>query len=164
MTFPTDTWQSTSIDQNDETEAPEPGAYDVTVTDARAFVSKAGNAVIVIDFQVLGGQSHGHQWTELRGLKTEGQIKAAKATCARLGVDVDTVFGLEDIDAQLKGCIGLYYTVEVKQNGEWRNVYVQGRCDTPPPTTDVPAGDFLPSKEEAAAAVAAAKATDDVPF
>lgn len=164
MTFPTDTWQNASIEGGDQTEAPDPGVYDVTVTDGKAFVSKAGNPVIVVELQVLGGSSHNHQWAELRGLKTEGQVKAAKAMCARLGVDVDNVFGLADIDAQLKGCVGLYYTVEVKQNGDYRNVYVLGRCETAPPGTDVPAGDFIPSKEEAAAAVAAAKATDDVPF
>jgi hypothetical protein len=163
MTFPTDTWQKTSIDQ-DASEAPEPGTYDVVVTDGRAFTSKAGNPVIVIGFEVLGGPYNGHQWDELRGLKTEGQIKAAKATCARLGVDVDNVFSLEDIEQQLKGCVGNYYTIDVKQNGDYLNTYVQGRCETPPPASDIPTTDVLPSKEEAAAALAAAEADDDIPF
>lgn len=162
MTFPTDQWQSASVDTDDSNnEAPDPGAegrasFDIELTEAKAFVSKAGNAVIVLEMKVCGGPMDTYTWSELRGLKSEGQVKAAKATCSRLGVDVDSVFGLEDIEAQLKACVGNYYEIEVVQNGEWRNVYVQGRSGgfTAAPPADVP------SKDEAAAAMAAAAADD----
>jgi hypothetical protein len=117
--------------------------------------------VIVLEMKVVGGPLDTYQWTELRGLKSEGQIKAAKATCSRLGVDVESVFGLEDIDAQLKALVGGYFEIEVVQNGEWRNVYVQGRAGKAP-ASDVPS-DF-PTKEEAAAAVTGAKDDEDIPF
>jgi hypothetical protein len=166
MTFPAQAWHNASI-ESDNNEAPDPGpegrmTLDVALTDGRAFVSKSGNPVIVLGFKVVGGGQHeGHEWDELRGMKTDGQIKAAKATCAKLGVDVATVVSFEEIEQQLKGCVGTYYEIEVVQNGEWRNVYVQGRGGRT--ASDVP-NDF-PSAEEAAAAILAAKSgDDDIPF
>ena len=163
MSFPTDQWQNASVNNDDDTtEAPDPGpsgraTFEVELTDAKAFVSKAGNAVIVLDMKVLGGPMDTYSWTELRGLKSEGSIKAAKATCAKLGVDVDNVLGLEDIDSQLKGCVGGWYEIEVVQNGEWRNVYVLGRAGRKPPET--PSSDEVAEAREALAA--AAKSDDD---
>lgn len=165
MSFPTDVWQSTNIDQDDNPGAPDPGpdgkaTFDVALDDARAFVSKAGNAVIVLNLRVVGGPLDNYQWGEVRGLKSEGQIKAAKATCARIGVgDLDTVTGIEDLESRLKEHVGTYYEIEVVQNGEYRNVYFQGKS-TP---SDVP-NDLLPSKQEAAAAIAGATAEEDIPF
>lgn len=168
MSFPTDAWNAASVDQQDgNNEAPDPGmdgkaSFDVLLDDARAFTSKAGNAVIVLDLRVMGGPMDSYQWAELRGLKTDGQIKAAKATCARMGISVDEVTGLEDLDAQLKECKGRYYEIEVVQNGEYRNVYFQGPASATP-ASDVP--NNLPSTEEVAAARAAAYGDDeDIPF
>lgn len=162
MTFPTDTWQAASIDQQDgSNEAPDPGpsgkaTFDVALDDARAFVSKAGNAVIVLDLRVTGGPMDSYQWSELRGLKTDGQVKAAKATCARLGVDVGAVTGLEDLDALLKERVGNFYEIDVVQNGEYRNVYVQG------PASDVQSS--FPSREQINEARTLAESAKDEQF
>lgn len=143
-------WANTNIDdQGDGREAPEPGTYDITLDDARAFTSKAGRDVVILDMRVVSGEAMGHRWTEMRGFKTEGQTKAAKATCARLGVPIDEVANLQELDAELKRLVGGYFEVEIVQNGEWRNVYVQGRATpgdlpatpTPTPAADVPDDD-----------------------
>jgi hypothetical protein len=94
---------------------------------------------VILEMRVLGGPLDTYSWTELRNFKSDGAIKATKATCHRLGVDVDNVFGIEDIDTQLKACVGRWYEIEVVQNGEWRNVYVQGpagRQPAPMPSAD----------------------------
>lgn len=164
MTFPTDMWQSTNVDSENTNTAPDPGpdgkaTFDVALDDARAFVSKAGNAVIVLELRIVAGPLDNYQWSELRGLKSEGQIKAAKATCARLGIeDLDTVSGIEDLESRLKERVGNYYEIEVVQNGEYRNVYFQG----PSRPSDVTGA--IPSKQEAATAMAAVEGDEEIPF
>lgn len=144
MSFPTDAWQNASVNNDDSnTEAPDPGAsgrasLEIEMTDAKAFISKKGEAYIAIDMKVLGGPLDTYSWTELRNFKSDGAIKAAKATCYRLGVDVDNCFGIEDIDTQLKQRVGSWYEIEVVQNGEYRNVYVQGPAGRQPAPSDVP--------------------------
>lgn len=136
--FNADAWSSADpnapMDSNDP---PAPGEYDVVINDARAFQSKAGNDVAIVEWQITGGSQTGYSWPDLYGFKNDGQIKAAKAMCDRIGVDVDTVSSLEDLDARLKERIGEYFRIEVVQNGQWLNTYVRGTA-TQQPLSDVP--------------------------
>lgn len=154
MTFDAQAWQQASTDRED-TEAPDPGLYDVALDDAKAFTSKAGNAVIVVEFRVVAGQNMGHRWSDVRGLQSEGAVKAAKAMCSRLGIRVDEVTSLDDIDTALKTLKGRYFEVEVVQNGEYRNSYVQGPATSS--SSDIPTPDDVADARQAAA-------DDDVPF
>lgn len=157
-------WQQADINTTEErTGPPEPGTYVVALEDAKAFTSKAGNSVMVLDLRVTGGDADGYAWGEVRGFANDGQIKAAKATCSRIGVDVDHVTSLDEIDELLKQHVGEFYEVNVVQNGDYRNVYVNGHAsgDFQAPQTDVPAdtSDFEP-----AASPAGGVPDEDIPF
>lgn len=143
--------------QTDNTDPPEPGVYDVALTDFRAFESKQGNEVLVVDWQVIAGPLKDYAWTQLGGFKTEGSAKAAKSMCARLGVNVAQVTSLAQLDQEGKAQIGGYYQVEIVQNGEWRNLYVQQKLQPGGPgTSDLPDNDRVPSQQELDEARAAA--------
>lgn len=136
-------WQQASINQDgDSNNPPEPGLYDVAIIDTKAFVSKAGNEVLVIEMRVVAGPAEGYEWADVRGFGSEGQVKAAKSMCARLGVNVDAIGSLNDLAIELKRFEGLYYQVEVVQNGEYRNTYIQQQI-TPgqPGTANLPQSD-----------------------
>jgi hypothetical protein len=147
MSFDANAWSNTSIDGGGN-EPPAPGTYEVALDDADYFTSKAGRDIIKLTLRVTHGigDTPGHTWDEIRGLATEGQMKAAKATCARLGIDVDAVQSADDLKAELQACIGRYYTVEVKQNGQYRNTYINDRI-TGGPVSDIPSD--LPAQEPA---------------
>lgn len=160
MTFNPQQWNTTTVD-NGNSQAPEPGTYEVLLQDARAFTSRAGDDYVALDLKVATGAEAGHEWTELRSFKNDNAVKATKATVARLGVtDIDEIASLDEFDAKLKHLIGTWYAVDVKQNGEYRNVYFNGVVsNTPAMTSDVPAdtSDFQP-------ATAGPVAEDDIPF
>jgi len=157
--FDAGAWASTDANaEMQSNDPPAPGKYDVVIADARAFTSKAGNDIAIVEWNITGGPQAGYQWPSLYGFKNEGQIKVAKSMCSRIGVDVDTIAGLEDLDRALKGTVGEYFQVEVTQNGEHRNTYVQGRAGAQR-ASDIPEdGAFTP------AATGPVGSTDDVPF
>lgn len=161
MTFDPSAWQQADINTEDRSGAPDPGTYTIALEDARAFESKAGNSVIVLDVKVVGGDLDGYSWGEVRGLESEGQIKAAKATCSRIGVDVEQVTSLEEIDALLKQHVGSFYDVNVVQNGAYRNVYFNGRVTSFAAESDVPVdtSDFEPAPVPGGPV-----SDDDIPF
>jgi hypothetical protein len=155
MTFNPTQWNDTNVDS--KSEAPEPGTYEVLLIDARAFTSKAGDDYVILELRVATGPSAGHEWSELRSFRDEKAVKATKATVSRLGMDVDGIATLDEFDHQLKQLIGNWYTVDIKQNGEYRNCYFNGKV-TAMPATDVPAdtSDFAPAH--------AGPADDTIPF
>ena len=158
MSFNPQQWNTTSVD-NGKSEAPEPGTYEVLLHDARAFTSKAGDDYVALELKVATGAAAGHEWTELRSFRDEKAVKATKATVARLGMtDIDEIASLDEFDTRLKQLVGNWYTVDVKQNGDYRNVYFNGQTNgRPAMQSDVPAdtSDFAP---------AAAGNDDDIPF
>lgn len=164
MTFDPQAWQSAEINEDGErTSPPPPGDYEVTITDARAFTSKANNSVLIVDMKVLGGEQTGHEWSEMRGFGSDGAIKAAKAMCSRMGIDVATIASLDELDTAVKDTIGFYYAVRVVQNGDYRNTYVNDRV-TGVPSTDVPVVDTRDFKPAAVGAGAGVQDDDDIPF
>lgn len=154
-------WQQADIDNTADSKAPEPGVYETSVQDARAFTSEKGNDVMVVELRVLSGPEEGHTWSEVRGFKNEGSIKAAKSMCARLGVDVASINSLDRLDTALETVIGQYYAIEVKRNGEYLNTYITGRLTSAPPKSDVPNDGFEPV---AASAASTAGEDDPPPF
>lgn len=114
------------FEQNDP---PDPGIYDVSIQDARAFTSKAGKDTIVIELRVTSGPTVGHEWPILLGFGSTNAAKVAANQCSRLGVDIKAVSTLDELDTALKTHIGTYHQAEVKQNGEYRNTWLQGRVE-----------------------------------
>lgn len=164
MTFNPSQWHDTTVDSNGNSKAPDPGTYEVMLFDARAFTSQAGDDYIALELRVATGPEAGHEWTELRSFKNEKAVKATKATVARLGMSVDEIASLDEFDTRLKQLLGNWYTVDVKQNGDYRNVYFNGQVSAPSAAmrSDVPAdtSDFAP----ATAGTPAGVAEDDIPF
>lgn len=146
-------WESANADGPTNNEPPEAGTYCVALIDGDAFVSKAGE-----DFAKLGFRdtASGHEWDVLLGFGSQGAANVAKGTCAAIGVSVDEVETLEDLASALKEHVGKFYDVTVKQNGDYRNTYIDGEATG----TDVPAE--MPEPE----AVAAGGGSDDdeIPF
>jgi hypothetical protein len=138
------TWPNATADStnNESHPPPEPGEYSVTVQDARAFTSKAGNEVMIVEFCVLDGPRAGYVWSDVRGFKSEAAAGVAKSFCAALGVSHAEVTSLKELDYALKLVVGFYYKVAVVQNGQYTNVYVNERLDgSAVPASDVPNGD-----------------------
>jgi hypothetical protein len=146
----TDTWQKATIDGSDNTSPPPEGKYEVALIDASAFVSKKGTEIAKLEFRVVSVNEQGHEWVEIRSFATQGAANAAKATCHRLGVEVDQVGSLEELDGALKSCVGSYYAVNVVRKGEYLNTYVEEA------TKDAP--------DETGFKAAAPDSDDDVPF
>jgi hypothetical protein len=163
MTFNPQQWNQTTVDSNGNSEAPDPGTYEVLLHDARAFTSKAGDDYVALELKVAAGEHAGHEWTELRSFRNEGAVRATKATVTRLGLTgIDEIASLDEFDAQLKQLIGNWYTVDVVQKGEYRNTYINGQVSNTPAASDVPAdtSDFEPATAPGAAALG----DEDIPF
>jgi hypothetical protein len=152
-----DQWASATVGDNDST-PPECGIYDIALDDASAFTAKSGVDWFVVKLRVCNGAEMGHQWSVLANLTKEGGVKAAKAMSAKIGVPIDEVTGLEDLDRLVKQHIGEYFEVEVVQKGEFRNTYFRDRA-----TGDTPSGD-VPADPAPVGAAQTAIDDDDIPF
>lgn len=135
------TWSTADPDavgNIDNAEPPEPGVYDVTLIGAGAFTSKKQEDWVKLLWRRM---PDGHEWPVLLGFASEKGANFTKRECRELGVNVDTVGSLDELDTAVKAYVGHYYTVEVVQNGEFRNTYLRGRM------SDVPAdtSDFAPA-------------------
>lgn len=124
MSF-TENWSKATIDGTENTSPPPEGKYEVALTDASAFVSKKGSEIVKLELRVVSVNEQGHEWVEIRSFATQGAANAAKATCHRLGIDVESVSSLDELDTELKTCVGRYYAVNVVRNGEYVNTYVE---------------------------------------
>lgn len=90
---------------------PDPGQYEVTVSDGRYFKSKKGEMTLVVTYRLDDGKT----WSDVRGLTRNGEpqagrIKAAKVMLSQLGLDGVSP---SDLDQRLNGIIGKRYAVEV---------------------------------------------------
>lgn len=160
--FDAGAWQNTPTDQNgDRNPPPSPdGTYEVILKDGKAITANSGDDYVILTLEVASGDQGGYTWDELRSFKSDGARGATKTTLSRLGIDVDSLTCLEDIDQAVKDKIGTWYTVDIRQNPKderYRNVYVNGTVE--PKGTDVPA----PDPAEFAATGAPAN-DDNVPF
>ena len=155
-------WGSATVNDSDKSSPPEPGTYEVALDDARAFTAKSGTDWFVVAFRVVTGQGIGHQWSVLANLAKDGGVAAAKSMSAKLGVPIDEVNCLEDLDRLAKLQVGGYYAVDVVQKGDFRNTYIRERVTGETPASDVPASD-VPVPDAVGAGFAAVD-DDDIPF
>jgi hypothetical protein len=154
MTGFASTWgnASTNPQDQDDNDPPAPGTYSVALTDARAFTSKAGKELRIVD-----GAQEGYKWSVLMGFQSEGAAGVAKSFCSGLGVDVDNVEPpIENLNAALKPHVGDYYSVDVYENKGYVNTKVTARLDGSTPVSDVPS-DNVPTHVQAADG-------DDIPW
>lgn len=154
-----ETWGNTTVSDNEQSEPPEPGTYEVALDDARAFTAKSGKDWFVVELRVVTGENIGHQWSVLADLTKEGGVKAAKSMSAKLGLPVDEIHSLDDLDRLAKLHTGSYYEVDVVQKGEFRNTYIRG-----PLTGEQTSTSDVPADVPAAATTAPAYDDDDIPF
>jgi hypothetical protein len=142
-----DQWAVATVNDSDRTDPPEPGTYETALTDARAFTAKtSGVDWFVIELRVLAGPQQDHTWSVLANLNKEGGVVAAKSMSAKLGVAIDDVHSLDDLDRLVKVHIGNYYSVDVVQNGEWRNTFIRERiAGATMPLSDVPSDVPVPA-------------------
>jgi hypothetical protein len=151
-----DTWASATVeDQPDRTQPPEPGLYTVAIQDAKAITSEAGEDWVIIELEGIDGKAAEHRWSVVQGFRTPQATGFTKCVCRDLGVDIDAVTSLDQLDTALKPIVGRYFTVQVKQKGEYRNTYFQGQVRT---------DEKLPEEQRAAAASATNGNDDDIPF
>lgn len=146
MSFNAGVWEK--AEAGSDSQPPEPGVYEVALDGLRAFTSKAGNDMVVVEVRDL---KDGYMWAVLGGFKSPGAVGMTKEMCLSLGVDVADVSSLDGLNDRLQGAAGQYFKVEVEQNGDYRNTRFLHRIES-----DVPA--------DVSEAVAAAKADDDIPF
>jgi hypothetical protein len=146
MTGFASTWGNASTNPQDQDDTPPPvGKHNASLDDARAFTSKQGNETLVAEFRVLDGPHEGVKWSVLHGFKNERAAGVAKSFSQSLGVDVESVTGIEELNEALKPHVGYY------------NTYVTGRLDGSTPVSDVPA-DGAPAHEPVPTD------TDDIPW
>jgi hypothetical protein len=148
-----ETWGSATVNEGETNNTPPPeGSYELLLKGAGAFTSKQGNDVMRMEWEVVSVAETGYEWSEIRGFGTQKQANAAKSTCHRLGINVEQIASLDELDTALKNLIGGYFSVNVVQNGEYRNVYVEAPSGSPTPPSDEP--EFQP----------APVADEDIPF
>lgn len=156
MTFD-ETWEEATVNEGDGFQPmspPAPGVYDAVVTAGKTFTShKTGRDYMVVTFE----SSAGDAWEVYFSFGSVRAAALAKAQAALLGVDTERVNTLLELGDALYGRVGNSVTVEVVQNGEYRNTYVRasdggGTGEEPQPlATDI-------SEEEDVAAA------DEIPF
>lgn len=162
------TWHNATVDeQQDAGQPPEKGLYTTELIDAAAVTAKAsGKDWVILEFRALDGGAEGHAWKVFQGFGSPQQAGFTKRVCRDLGVDIDNVTAMSELDEQLKQQIGRYFTVEVKQNGEYRNTYIQGTVSPESFTLqqqgEIPVTDEPPAGAQLAAAPAGND--DDIPF
>jgi hypothetical protein len=136
----------------DNGEPPEPGFYDVVLIDASALTSKKNEDWVILKWQILGTD---HDWPQVLGFRSEAAANFTKREVRELGVNVDQIGSLDELDTALRTQVAKFFRVEVVQNGDFRNTYIRGAANS---TSDIPVdpGDFAP--------VTAGVPDEDIPF
>lgn len=156
-------WANASADENPPSnmDPPGEGAFQVALTAAKALVSKKGNEVVILELRAVGPPSDGYEWTHFLRFEPQGVANIAKRTCHLIGVAVDAVESLDDLNEALQEHVGNYYDIEVKRNGDYLNVYFDGPSQSLPPT---PPTQFVTDGPRQTAAKVVAGIDDDIPF
>lgn len=149
-----DTWAEASADGNNQDDAPPDGTYDAALIDAGAFTSKQDNDVAKLEFQTVDKQ---YTWTMIMGFASTKAASFSKGTCATVGVDVDSVNSMEELDTALKAVVGGFFEVKVERNGDWTNTYVQDGIPAQQPDVPADTSDLQPTPS-------GASDDDDLPF
>lgn len=166
MTFAA-TWPHADADavggeSGDDMTPPADGLHEVTLTGGGAWTSKS--EADWVRFEFVTNDELQHKWTVLLGFKSQSQANMTKRKLRELGVPVDDLGSLDEIDAAIKGQIGSYFTVRVERDGKFENTYVEGPAvaDGAPVPAAAPAA--AAPAAPAAPAAAAVGADQDIPF
>jgi len=117
-------WQNANPDAvGGENEPPEDGRYQVALIEAGAAISKREKPYQKMVWRRLEDK---HEWTVIHGFASEGSANMAKREARAIGVNVDEVTSLEELDAGLKAQVGGYFIVDVQRSGDFTNTYVSG--------------------------------------
>ena len=129
-------WQHADPDAigGGDNQPPEPGRYQVALIDAGAAISKKEKPYQKMVWRRLEDR---YEWTVIHGFSSEGSANVAKREAREIGVNVDDIASLEELDAGLKAQIGGFFLVDVSQNGDFTNTYVTGLL-TPETPVDAP--------------------------
>lgn len=150
--FDAQEFRNLDTSRDDDDNPPAPGTYEAVLVEGSAFTSQAGKPYLKLRWRLVGDPLS--LWTELYGLDRLGGKKAAKATLERMQVNLDAVTDFDSLGSVVAQAVDQFFTVTVKQNGQYRNTYVEGPSAPDAGVTDP--GDFpVP---------APANASDDVPF
>lgn len=153
-------WADATVGDGEQSnfDPPPDGDHIAELRKAQALRSKKDEDWVVLEWREL---QTGHDWTLMLGFKSQGQANLTKTACSRLGIQVDEVFSLEQLDQELGRVAGGYFEVTVKTNGDFRNTYVNGPARSQQrPLTDVP----VPEDEMRPAAAAVTAGDERVPF
>jgi hypothetical protein len=150
-----DTWASAPVEDQADPTQPPLGLFTVSIQDAKAITSQKGEDWVIIEVRGIDGAAQDIDWSVLQGFKSPQQAGFTKRVVRDLGVDIDAITGsdIAELDQALKPIVGTYHTVEVKQNGDYRNTYFRGRVKQ----------ETLPAEQRAAAAATNGN-DDDIPF
>lgn len=146
-------WGTAAVGDNDEpNDPPADGDYTVTLVKGKAFTSAKEEDWVVLELREL---ATAHEWSVMLGFRSQGQANVTKTACSKLGLAVDEIGSLSELNTQLEALEGGYFDVTVKTSpdGKYHNTYIEG----PSVGTDVP----VPQEELVTAAVTD---DDDVPF
>lgn len=137
-------------------EPPPDGTYGgCTLRDAGAFTAKSGKDFVKFEWETTDG----YRWTVLQGFKSDAQTAVTWSEVGKLGIDPMQMSDLSQLDDALKGCVGGFYDVAVKTNGQFRNTYING-----PSLGTNPVVQQSSSQAQAAPANALTADTSDIPF
>lgn len=136
-----------------DNDPPEPGRYQVALIDAGAAISKRDKPYQKMAWRRV---EDNYEWTVIHGFNSEGAANLAKREAREIGVNVDDITCLEELDAALKERVGGFFIVDVQKNGDFVNTYVTGRL-----TGDVP---IDTSDMQPAPVASEITSDDDIPF
>lgn len=151
-----DTWADATPDMTGSDDAPPDGKHDAALIDAGAFTSKNGNDVVKLEFQTVDRQ---FQWSAIYGFNSVKAAGFTKGQCQVVGVNIDQVGSLDELDQALKDHVAGFYEVEVERNGDYVNTYVRDG-GKPAVVSDVPAD----TSDLAPVPAAAGNSDEDLPF
>lgn len=149
-----ETWETASINESNDDWTPPEGVYVATLTRSEAFTSKDGKELIILNFRSDLGE-----WAALFGFGSDKATAFTKTQCARLGVKVNKVHSLYELDSALGEVVGNQYTVEVVKNGKYTNTYVQGEK-----SGESEGGLAVDATVNGAAPSSTFTSSDDIPF
>ena len=140
--------------QGNDLEPPPDGTYGgCTLRDAGAFTAKSsGKDFVKFEWETTDG----YRWTVLQGFKSDAQTAVTWSEVSKLGINPTEIADLDQLDRALKACVGGYYDIVVKTNGQFRNSYVNG--------PSVGSNPVVQQTSAAASAATSPASTDDMPW
>jgi len=112
--------------QTDWGEPPPPGSYTAELTNSGAFTSKAGEDWCKFTFRIADGNQAGHEWDLIQTLEDKPALSITYRQLKAIGVDLDGVASLDELEGAISAYEGRRYLVEVSRNGQYTNTNIKG--------------------------------------